>query len=116
MDRPKTLPSSLRDKKRYVVFRVISEKPVQIDMLAEKIYDEAFSLLGELGVAKSGMWVMKTLYDPEKKTGLVRCLPGSVEETRLVLASIRNVDEIPCIVDIVGVTGTIKTAKLKYYR
>ena len=116
MDRPKPLPSSLRDKRRYVVFRVVSEGPVQIDLLAEEIYSSFSSLFGEVGLALSGLRVMKQLYDPEKKIGIVRCQPGHVEETRFTLSMISNVDETPCVVAVEGVTGTIKTARLKYYR
>ena len=112
MNRPKPLPSSMREKKRYVVFEVISEGDIDVDVLAEEIYRHGIELLGELGLSKLSMWVMKNMFNGKK--GIVRVRPGGVEETRLVLASIRQIDETPAIVSVVGVTGTIRAAKIRY--
>ncbi len=112
MDRPKPLPSSLREKKRYVVFEVISDEEVSIDVLAEEIYRHGIELLGELGLSRLSMWVMKNMFNGSR--GIVRVRPGGVEETRLILASIRQVDEVPAIISVVGVTGTIRAAKVRY--
>ncbi len=115
MNKPKTLPSSLRDKKRYVVFRVVSDASPDPDALAEMIYETAMELFGEVGMAKGNLWVMKRMYDAEKKIGMVRCSPGFVEECRLILSSVTQIDEVRCILNVLGVTGTIRTAKIKYY-
>ena len=115
MDKPKPLPSSLRDKKRYIVFSILSKATINPDAMAEKIYEAGMELLGEAGMAKSRMWVMKNMFSPARKIGMIRCLPGYVEECRLVLSSVSHIEEAECILKVEGVTGTIRTAKLKYY-
>ena len=114
MDRPKPLPSSLREKKRYVVFEVVAEKEIDVDVLADEIYRHAMELLGELGMSELSMWVMKNMFSGNR--GLIRVVPSGVEKLRLVLSSIRQIDEVPATVDVIGVTGTIRAAKLKYLK
>ena len=114
MAKPKPLPSSLREKKRYVVYEVVAEKEVDIDVLADEIYRHAMEILGELGMSEISLWVMKNLFSGRK--GLIRVTPAGVERIRLVLSSIRQIDEIPAIIDVLGVTGTIRAARLKYLK
>jgi len=50
-----------------------------------------------------------------RQAGIIKCRHDSVEKVRAMLALISVVSESKCMVHILGVTGTIKSAKSKYF-
>lgn len=109
------LPPSLRPKHRYLVFEVIADKPVELAEIVQAIWETAHRLFGEAGTAEFELWIPGNLYDRTKGRGLVRCTHDSVEKVRLVLASVRTAPTQQTVLKILGVTGTIKSAKRKYF-
>lgn len=114
MPEPKMLPPALRSQKRYIVFEVISEQPVKYEDLTSAILGSAVSFLGELGSSEARLWLIQNLYDAESQRGVIKCSNNYVENMRAVLSLITFVGESKAIVGIIGVTGTIKSAKTKY--
>ena len=114
MDMPKLLPPSMRSQKRYIVFEVISEQPVVYNDIMSAIWTSMLSFLGELGSSSAKVWFIHNIYDEKTQRGVVKCSHDSVEHVRAALSLIQIIGETKCIVKIVGVTGTIKSAKGKY--
>ncbi len=114
MDAPKLLPPSLRSQKRYIVFEVISEQPVVYGDIISAVWSSMLSFLGELGSSHAKVWFIHNIYDDRTQRGVIKCSHDSVEHVRAALSLIQIVGETKCIVKIVGVTGTIKSAKSKY--
>jgi len=114
MDAPKILPPSLRSQKRYIVFEVISEQPVVYGDIVNAVWGSMLSFLGELGSSSAKVWFIHNIYDDKSQRGVIKCSHDSVEHVRSALSLIQIVGETKSIVKIVGVTGTIKSARAKY--
>jgi ribonuclease P/MRP protein subunit POP5 len=110
----KILPSSMRPKKRYLVFEIISETPVALKDFYFSAWNSFISNLGTNGAADSKIWIIQNLYDEKAQKGIIRCTSASVEKVRSALSLITIVGESRSIVRVMGVTGTIKSAKAKY--
>ena len=115
MAEPRLLPPSMRPPKRYIVYQVISESPVIYGELVSAIWTTTMEFLGELGGAEANIWFVHNAYNPEKQSGIIKCRHDNVEKIRAALALISVVSESKCMVRILGVTGTIKSAKTKYF-
>ncbi|RLJ01397.1 MAG: ribonuclease P protein component 2 [Candidatus Aenigmatarchaeota archaeon] len=113
-DRTKTLPSSYREKKRYIIFEVISEQKIEFEELIKAVFSHTINLIGILGVAKTNFRFLHDLYDREKQRFVLRCLPKDVELIRFALSLITEINEKRVCIRSLGVTGTIKSARRKY--
>mgnify|MGYP001599277928 CR=1 FL=1 len=114
MSEPKILPPSLRPNKRYIAFEIISEQPVKYNEFTAAVFNSMFSLLGELGSSEAKIWFISNLYDDTSQKGVLKCTHDAVEKIRAVLSLVQIVGETKAVVRIMGVTGTIKSAKAKY--
>ena len=114
MTDPKQLPPSLRDIKRYVVFEIISENHVTYKDLVETLWTSVSNFLGEMQASKAKIWAIQNLFVEKSKKGIIRCSHTYVEHTRVVLSLIQFIGESRATVKVLGVTGTIKSARVKY--
>ena len=115
LDRPKHLPPTLRSRKRYIAFQVITEDKVLLNDVFNSIWHSLLNFLGEYGVANAGIWISKANYDEAKKLGIIKCNHTSVEHVRTSLALIQRIGDSRAIVKVLGVSGTIKAAKKKFF-
>ena len=111
---PKILPPSMRPPKRYVVYEIVSDTPVIYGEFVSTVWTTIMEFLGELGGSETGVWFVHNSYNTEKQIGIVKCRHNNVEKVRAALSLISIVSETKCIVRILGVTGTIKSANTKY--
>ncbi len=102
------LPPSLRERKRYLVFEVISEREIDKRELLEEIRDSIYSLYGDVGASESRIWLID--YDKKKDVGILRCAHNKVEEVRAALACIHSVNEARIGMRVIKIAGTIKGA------
>ena len=114
MAEPKLLPPSMRSHKRYIVFEIISEKPVEYKDFSSAVWSSLMNFLGEQGTAEARIWLIKNLYEEKNQRGVIKCKHDFVEQLRTALVLINIVGETKAIVRVLGVTGTIKSAKSKY--
>lgn len=112
---PNILSPTLRMRKRYIGFQVISEKKVLLTDLITAIWQNSLNFLGELGTAQAQMNVMKSLYNENTQTGLLRCSHLYVEHLRASLALIQRIGDSRVIIRTLGVSGTIKAARTKFF-
>ena len=112
--RPKTLPPSMRSKRRYLVFEIISENPVEYKDFIDVMWKSTMNFIGELGLSETQIRVLKNLYDKKSQRGVIKCKHDVVEKVRASLSLIQIIGESRAIIHIVGVTGTIKSARNKY--
>ncbi|MBU4246672.1 MAG: Rpp14/Pop5 family protein [Nanoarchaeota archaeon] len=110
-----TLPPTLRENARYLVFEIISKKDFDIAEAVDALWQNSLMLFGETGASKFSLWVPFNLYDREKKRGIVKCAHTSVEEVRSAIAAIKQIGNEPAIMHVLGVTGTILSAKKKFF-
>ena len=114
MEIPKILPPTMRAPKRYVAYEIISDNPVQYNEFVNAVWVSMLNFLGELGSSSSMVWFVHNLYDEKSQKGLLKCNHDSVEKVRACLSLIHMVGETRATVKIMGVTGTIKSARTKY--
>jgi len=112
-NRPKILPPSMRAQKRYIAFEVISEDMINYPDIVSAVWDSMLSFLGEYGTSNANIWFIHNLYNNDNQRGVLRCNHDSVEDVRTILSLIHIVGETNAIIKIWGVTGTIKSAKIK---
>ena len=114
MSEPKPLPPSLRAHKRYLVFELISNDKIEYGEIVSAVWDSMLNFLGELETSKAKVWFIMNLYDEKNQKGVIRCSHNYVEQMRVVLSLIHILGEKKVIIKIIGVTGTIKSARNKY--
>jgi len=108
------MPPTLRERRRYIVFEVMSEREIDKRELLKEIWNSVYSLYGDVGASKSKIWLIG--YDEKKGTdigigrGILRCAHDKVEEVRAALACIHSVNDARVGIRVIGISGTIKGA------
>src|SRR3990172_235861 len=113
--RPKSLPSSLRGRKMFIAYQVISEEKVLLEDLINTIWHTTLNFLGEQGTSKTDMWIAKDTFDEKNQMGLIRCSHDSVEEVRTSLALIERIGDVRVVFKVLGISGTMSAAKMKFF-
>ena len=106
------LPPAKRERNRYLVYSVTSEKPVKSEDIGREIWKTALDFLGELGVSRSSLRVVD--FDEKKQKGIIKVNHMSVEEARMTLALVKEVNKQRVALQVVGVSGILKKAKGKW--
>jgi ribonuclease P/MRP protein subunit POP5 len=115
VDRPQTLSSTLRERRRYMAFQVVTKTEIPPSDIAGAIWHSILNLLGELGTAQAEVWLVKSVYDEKNRMGLVRCSHTAVEHVRTALALVSRIGDAPVTIKVIGISGTISAAKKKYF-
>jgi ribonuclease P/MRP protein subunit POP5 len=105
----RTLPS-LREKHRYILFRIISQEPIEYGDFEQAVWHTLLELYGESGVAKTSFWLMKNLYDWREQQGIIRCNHKSVSQILAALGLVSRLGDSRVVVKIMKVSGTLKGA------
>lgn len=100
--------SSLRERDRYVRFKIISEEPMEYSDLEAAIWNTLLDFYGEAGVGKMSVWIVKNLWSRNEQSGVIRCNNSSVPQLIAGLGLISRLGESRIIFKILGVSGTIK--------
>ncbi|MCD1296149.1 RNase P [Methanocella sp. CWC-04] len=108
----KILPSSLREKKRYIAFEVITEadEPIDRKSLLDEIFFSTQSLMGDVGSSEIGYRLM----DFDGARGVIRVNHGAVEKARAAISTVCSIKGYRTLINILGVSGTIRAATEKY--
>ncbi|MEM4625590.1 MAG: Rpp14/Pop5 family protein [Candidatus Aenigmatarchaeota archaeon] len=114
MEKPKTLPPVLRENERYIVFEIIAEEDIEYEDFAKALWLSCLSFLGELYTSEAEVKIIKNLYNPRTKQGVIRCRHDMTEFVRASIALINKIGNKDAIVKVLGITGTISSAKRKY--
>lgn len=108
----KILPSSLREKKRYMAFEVITEadEPVDRKSLLDEIFFATQTLLGDSGSSDIGYRLM----DFNGTRGIMRVNLNAVETARAAMSTVYSIKGQRATIRVPGVSGTIRAATEKY--
>src|SRR3989338_7891620 len=112
-DKLKAPKSMIAGKKRYLYFEIISESPVEFSDFVNVFWNSSMSFIGELGSAKASIWIVKDLWDQKQQKGVVKCSHRFVEKIRLILSLIGRIGDQRVIVNVLGISGTLNSAKAK---
>jgi ribonuclease P/MRP protein subunit POP5 len=112
VERPKTLMPTLREKDRYIAFKVISEEPINYSDLESAIWNAMLEFLGEQGVSKTSTWLVKNLYDEENQVGVIKCNNKSVTQVVASLGLVSRLGDSRVNFKVFKVSGTIKGLRI----
>lgn len=108
----KRILPSLREKKRYVAFEVISDQKLNRDEVNEAIFDANLGYLGELDCAKANLSIFG--YDEKAKKGIIKVNNHYIDYVKASLALIKRIKNSKVIIKTIGVSGILKKLKSKY--
>ena len=108
----KPLQPTLKEKKRYVAFEIISKGNIAFTDAAKAVWNSALSFLGTHGASHMGIQVLK--YNTSKQRGLVKVSHTMVDELKASFALITHINQQPVIVRSVGASGILAKADKKY--
>ncbi|MFH1376726.1 MAG: Rpp14/Pop5 family protein [Candidatus Woesearchaeota archaeon] len=102
----KPLLPSLKEKKRYIVYKIISENNIDTKLAQTEIKNQCLKFLGELGYSKAGIQTIDQ--------NIIKVNTKYLNETKMALGLIKKINDKKAIVDVTGVSGIIKKAKSKF--
>ena len=111
----KPLLPSLREKKRYLAYEVISRHKFNDAISVSKaILDASKEFLGNLSMAKAGMIAMNDQWNADAQRGIIRVNNKHVGELKASLIFVKGINGMEAIVKSIGASGILKKAKQKY--
>jgi len=106
----KGLPPSLRSRKRYIAFRLIAEKNIDVRQLSTSLTENMLSLFGECFAAGSNVRIEQ--FDGER--GIIRCNMEALDKVLIAFTLLKKVGNAKVVPLTLGVSGTIKRCRKKY--
>lgn len=99
-------------RRRYLAFRIDSERPTTrrevLNLLSQEL-----RFIKSIGGNRVFMRLLE--YDSERCLGIIMCGHRSVETTRRLTENINEKNRGRISIQIIGVSGTIKSLKQKYF-
>ncbi|KYK35675.1 MAG: hypothetical protein AYK18_02820 [Theionarchaea archaeon DG-70] len=116
MKKLKILLPSLREKKRYIAFQVVSERGEEFTYsdLEAAIWNTMLDFLGEYGVSKTSVWLLKDCWDQKTQKGILRCNHKSVQEVIASLGLIDRLGDNRITFKVLKISGTIMSIKERF--
>jgi ribonuclease P/MRP protein subunit POP5 len=110
-----TVLPTLREKKRYIAFEVISKQPVtDAQKVYEAINSSVHSYIGTKGASEAGIIMLREKYDSRSQRGLVKVSHKAMDNLRASLSLIESINNTKVIVRSMGASGALKKAYTKY--
>lgn len=92
--------------KRYLLIKIVSDKPLSRDQFRIALTDSARRNFGEIGLSRIDPKVVR--YDGTESRAIVACRAGTSNELQAAVALISEASGSPIAPLVVGVSGTIK--------
>jgi ribonuclease P/MRP protein subunit POP5 len=108
----KPMLPSLKEKKRYLSFEIISESDFSANEVQKAANESILNFLGTLEAGKAGIMFLADKYSDN--SGVIKTGHKYVDKVRAALALIKTVDSKPVIFRTRVVSGTLKKAIAKY--
>ena len=113
----KPILPSLREKKRYLVFEVISKEKINdAELVSNAVWHYSLQFLGQFGTAKAGIIVLNNKWNPEHQRGIVKVSHKHVDAVKSALALANKIDNKDVIFRSIGVSGILKKAENNYLK
>jgi RNase P/RNase MRP subunit POP5 len=108
----KRLPS-MREKKRYVVFRVVSEQGVDYRTVRDALWNSMTHWIGEAGLARANIRILRNLWNQREQSGFIQVSPKYVDAVKVAMGLIHQIGDQRVIFQSIRVSGTIKSGRAK---
>ena len=111
----KRILPSLRQKKRYLVFEIVSNKKISSsEAVSKAVWQNALALLGEATMARAGIWMLKEKFNKNKQRGIIKVNHLYVAHLKSVLLMVEKISNQKAILRSVGVSGILRKAEQRY--
>ena len=111
----KPLLPSLREKKRYLAYEVISRNMFNDAFhVNTAILEAAKEFLGNIGMAIAGIITMSDQWNMDMQRGIIRVNNKHVDDLKASLVFAGSIDCKEAIVRSIGASGILKKARQKY--
>ena len=107
----KPLPPTQRDKRRYLVFRILSKNDFTLKQTSEAINNNLKDFIGTLGVAGAGIRVLSKRWSQKTQTGIIMVNNKYLNELKASLTLITKVNNKAATIKSLGVSGILKKTK-----
>jgi len=105
----KAFPPTLKTKKRYLKFEMISEKPVMGIDAVKAIKSKVIELVGTIGVSDADFAVFN--FDEKTQKGEIKTNNKNVEMIKACLALIDKISNQKVVVNVERTSGTLKSLR-----
>tara|TARA_Y100000310_G_C20440624_1_gene695925 strand:+ start:480 stop:818 length:339 start_codon:yes stop_codon:yes gene_type:complete len=106
------LQSSSKQKKRYLVFEIISGEKFSVGEIEKEVFQALLTFLGELGVAQASPMFLREKFNQSKQRFILKVDHKSVKLVQAALILIKTIKNTNVIVKSLTTAGTIKKAKV----
>lgn len=107
----KNLPPSIREKKRYLKFKIHCEEEVGFGELVDGVWEASLNYLGSKRTGEANHWVIKNQFDKENQKGVIKIRKSAVDDFRAALTLIDEIGDKKGFIEIQKVSGSIKKLK-----
>lgn len=109
MAKLKSLLPTLRERKRYLVFQILSEKKLDAKDVQTALDQALMKYGGSKMIAKAGMYFFKDRFADNK--GILRVANAAVDEVKSAMMLITHINNVEVAFRSLGVSGMIKKAE-----
>jgi len=109
---PKKLPARLKRKKRYVAFFVFTDSRLSESDVVSAVHHSIMELFGETGLSTAGF----SLVEYQNGCGIMKCNLDFLDKFKFSLAFIERIGDARVSFIVLGVSGTIKSARRKFIK
>ena len=115
MSKLKPLLPTLRERKRYLAFQVLSNTDCNdIKLIINEIMKSAVQFLGSYHFGDAGILVMPKDFDIRAQVGIIRVSHLYTNHLKVILAHINKVGNTKVIIRTCGVSGVLLKVRQKY--
>jgi len=102
---------SMRERKRYITFEIISKRTITYNEIKEHTFSHILELIGEKGVSLARPRLIKNLWNDKTQSGVLRVHPEYVNDVKVAQTLIRRIGQKQVIVKTGNVFGTLHKIK-----
>ena len=106
----KAILPALKEKKRYLVFKVRSAKEIGMKPALDAIMSSVKDFLGQLSMARAGIIMLTGKWDNPTQTGIIKVGHKFVNDLRTALAFVKTISGQQVIIQTIAVSGILKKA------
>ncbi len=113
MKKIKPILPSLRERKRYLAFEILSNRQIkEFKLVSDAISSSMLRFIGELGMADAGLLFLDDKFKDQK--GIIRVNHRYVDELKSALAMVEEIDNQKVLLRSLGLSGILKKAETKF--
>lgn len=99
-------------RRRYITLKIVGEQFIEKEDLIRALWDAVLQLFGEYGASRVNLSLIE--YKAEKNYAILRCSHGVLDMVRASVASVTEIKGKPVAINVLGVSGTLKSLRKKF--